>query len=449
MAQTGKIALFGYFGIKNLGDETVVGVILGEIRRRLPAASVFAVTLNPGGTTARHGIPAFPLRRLPGAEVSGIARALGHLAQRFDGVPLARRVVGGVRLMLLVLPEEARFLLTARRILRGTSLFVVAGSGLLRDDETSAWHHPYSTLKWSVLARLAGARVIILSVGAGPLDSVAGRLFVRCTAGLAAYCSLRSRDSLSLLRRIGAGTRARFVPDQAFMLIPAPPHRPAPVRERGFVVGINPVAYCVRHRWIVDTPGKYEHYIRRMTAFAGRLLREGHTLVFLYTQIDGDEIAGEDIRRALASGGVAGRPGQIIDEPGRSYDDLMETLSGVDLLVASRFHATVFAYLLGIPVLALSVDTRIDELMADMELPPYALPIDRPEADELMDRFHALVRERTEISRRIGEKTDSFRGQVRAQFDTVFGPRMHVSGRGGTVRTPAAHCEQQTEEEQR
>lgn len=113
---------------------------------------------------------------------------------------------------------------------------------------------------------------------------------------------------------------------------------------------------------------------------------------------------------------------QIVDEPARSIDEVMASLAAMDVLVASRFHATVFAYLLGVPVLALSVDTRIDELMRDMHLPPFAVGIDDFDPEALLALFRSFLADREKIRARIQQEIDAFRPALRGQFDRVFVP---------------------------
>ena len=85
--------------------------------------------------------------------------------------PLLERV----RLALPGLREEAREYVRAWRTLEDEDLLIVPGTGLLTDAWALSRWGPYGLLRWSLVARLRGCRVILLSVGAGlvPADSVA------------------------------------------------------------------------------------------------------------------------------------------------------------------------------------------------------------------------------------------------------------------------------------
>ena len=63
-ASVRKVAVFAHIGRGNLGDEATMAAIIQNVRLRHPCAEIRAFTLNPADTHARHGVPAFPIRRL-------------------------------------------------------------------------------------------------------------------------------------------------------------------------------------------------------------------------------------------------------------------------------------------------------------------------------------------------------------------------------------------------
>ena len=88
----------------------------------------------------------------------------------------------------------------AFRMLKGSTMLIVPGTGLLTDAYGLLGWGPYNIMKWSVAARLRGCKVLFVSVGAGPLYSRAGRLFVKSALALADYRSFRDRSSVQLPR---------------------------------------------------------------------------------------------------------------------------------------------------------------------------------------------------------------------------------------------------------
>ncbi|HYV96999.1 MAG TPA: hypothetical protein VE967_06070, partial [Gemmatimonadaceae bacterium] len=56
-----SIVLISPCGWGNLGDAAILESVLNAVRARWPQANVSALTLNPGDTMGRHGVPAYPL----------------------------------------------------------------------------------------------------------------------------------------------------------------------------------------------------------------------------------------------------------------------------------------------------------------------------------------------------------------------------------------------------
>ena len=57
-----RIGIVGYYAGNNLGDDTVVAILIHKIREYYPDAEIVGFSLNPVDTARRHGIKAFPIR---------------------------------------------------------------------------------------------------------------------------------------------------------------------------------------------------------------------------------------------------------------------------------------------------------------------------------------------------------------------------------------------------
>ncbi len=60
------IAIFGHYGNKNLGDESITQAMAHQLRKRIPDAKLVGMSINPFDTAYRHNIESFPIRRLNG-----------------------------------------------------------------------------------------------------------------------------------------------------------------------------------------------------------------------------------------------------------------------------------------------------------------------------------------------------------------------------------------------
>src|SRR5690606_23594275 len=71
----------------------------------------------------------------------------------------------------------------------------------LDDVWGGAGAHPYALFKWTLLARVCGAKVYFASVGAGPIYSKKSERLLRAALRMASYRSFRDEDSRELVKR--------------------------------------------------------------------------------------------------------------------------------------------------------------------------------------------------------------------------------------------------------
>ncbi len=103
---------------------------------------------------------------------------------------------------------------------------------MLDDQHVRPTQLPLEVLRWSLAARLAGAELVFLSVGAGPIDQVWSRRFLKTAVALAHEVSYRDSRSKDFMASIGRDVGSdRVLPDLA--LSRAARRRPAPRRPRG------------------------------------------------------------------------------------------------------------------------------------------------------------------------------------------------------------------------
>ncbi|MGE5314899.1 MAG: polysaccharide pyruvyl transferase family protein [Acidobacteriota bacterium] len=391
------IALFGYYGAGNLGDEAVVSLLAREIRRRMPEAKLLGISLNPDETMKRHGIEAIPIRRT-GSSKSGRSR---------------------FRKALEAAPAEIAFLWKSYRALRSITLLVVAGSGGIYDKEHGPWTYPFTHFRWAALCALTGTRMMYLSVGAGPFVTELGKWFFRFSLSRASYRSFRDEASLAWMKKIGMRKASRLCPDMAFALLPSASglHAGA-AKSRLRRVGINPLP---RHEWSTRFDARtmsYEAYIRIMAEFCLFLCRKKIEVVFFHSQL-GDERLDDDIRAIMAAHSAGGAMPTTLSAA--SPDELMEHIASLDLVVASRFHAVLFSLLKGKPVVALSYHPKIDDLMERAGQGRHVMEIRTITPEALECAFERLEAERASCAWRLD--TGIFKRyytEVVEQFDDVF-----------------------------
>jgi polysaccharide pyruvyl transferase CsaB len=165
-----RVAIFGYYGFGNLGDEAVLGAMLQHLHEALPSAETWVVSADPGWTEKIHGVRA---------------------VRRTD-------------------------LAAVRRLFRSADL-VCSGGGSLFQDVTS-WRSP---LFYGLLHELARTKpLVVYAQGVGPLRRRASRAVTRRAMEQAARITVRDPDSAALLRQLGVRKPAEVVCDPALAFRP-------------------------------------------------------------------------------------------------------------------------------------------------------------------------------------------------------------------------------------
>lgn len=438
MSRQGRVeavAVLSNYGNRNLGDEATLAAILHQIRERCEGARLLAISFDPQDTEARHGVIALPARRLIRRMAEGGPDRARHAIgepnrrgadgwQRLKAELRAARVIAPLWRGLRGLCKGARdlaaeglFITKTVKALRTIDCVVVGGGGQLSDDFGGTWAFPFLVLKWTLMARLAGARVLFLSVGAGPLDSSLARFFVRTALRLGEYRSFRDEGSRALIATLGvAGT---VHADPAWILPVekvGPGSRPA---DAPLVVGVNPFPYEDARYWPGGKRPRYEAYLDTLAGFTEWLLARGYSVLLFPTQLRSDPRVIADLKARLSTRSRV-LPGQLLERTVETVDDLVATISALDLVVSGRFHGILLSFLLRKPVVGLSYQSKIDELMRRAGQGAYVLPTAGLHTESLVNRFEELESERAGIEARLDAEARRCRLTLESQFNMLF-----------------------------
>lgn len=411
-----RVAILGHVGNGNLGDEAIITSTLANLRAALPEAEIIAITAKPADTTARHGIPAFPVYGYAPPAVAGAAaqapaggaralvkRTLARVPPLFTAL---RAVRDGMAWLAHLAGEPGRLWL-AWRHLDGVRLLLVAGSGQVNDYYGGVWGYPYRLLKWSLLTRLRGGRVAYVSVGAGPITARLSRWMLRAALALADYRSYRDEPSLALAEELGVRHGNRLAPDLAFGLEPAAPAAPAgfaPPATRPTVV-ISPLPFQMGGYWHESDAQGYASYVAELATFATWLTGNGFAVRFVPTQFAVDPAVIDDIVAAMRARQGA-EPEHISVTQPRTVDDLLAALSGVAAVVATRYHGVLLSLALGNPTIGIAYHPKTVALLAAFGQERFALPIDRLDAATLVRTFDELRQAKSERAAFVRRRED-------------------------------------------
>ncbi len=433
------VGVFGHYGDRNLGDEAIIEALVARIRREWPQARVVAFSMDPEDSARRYGLTAFPIRQESGRQRFGevlddqwaagatdraAAEAISLLDRIAEFIPKGRirSTAGKLARGALFAVREIRFLWHSYSRLRGLDALIIAGSNQFLDNFGGPWGFPYTLLKWSLLARLAGCRLLYVSVGAGPLDARLSQRMVRFAVRLSHYLSFRDAASQRLVGAAPRGAASHVFPDLAHSLV-LPAADPSTHGDRSAhgkpAVGINPMPLYDSFYWYTADTGRYAGFVRTLAALAEHLVDNGYPVFFFPTQLKDLNVADEVVRAMRPECATRLVQPEPVKRP-HTVDELMRAIGAADIVVATRFHGTLLSLHARRPVLAICYYRKTRDLMREMGQERYAIDFDDLSVAGLIDRFHQLEQHRIEAAGQITKADDGYVTALETQYRAIF-----------------------------
>lgn len=401
-----SVAFFGHFNSTNLGNESTLQTILYHFRRFAPDADITCISTGPvEATVATHNIRAIPIAEIlvkSWVPQSSITKAL--------------------RKVFIGLPSEPYRWLMAFKSLRGTDVLIVPGTGLLTDAYGLLGWGPYNLLKWSLLAKLCRCRLLLVSIGAGPVYGPLGRWFVKSVLSLADFRSYRDDSSRKCLEDIGFSTACDHVyPDLVFSLPQAVIPPPKATNGRRPIIGLGLMGYAGKYSVSQPSDDIYVAYLASLAKVVRWLLAENYDVRLLIGDI-GDKLVTQEFRDLLRQQAWLRDCDEerIIDEPVSSVAELLSQIAATDMVIATRFHNVLLSLLCNKPVIAISFHHKCDSLMNAVGLSAYCEDINDLKADRLIEKFRNLETNASALKPLISEKVTEFRKDLDDQYKLIF-----------------------------
>ncbi|MHA6481328.1 polysaccharide pyruvyl transferase CsaB [Paenibacillus sp. strain BS8-2] len=348
-SQTVRIAISGFYGFSNSGDEAVLRSILLALEEQgaLQGVTVEPVVLSadPAWTTAMYGVES---------------------AHRMRPADILRTIRGCDGL--------------------------ISGGGSLLQDVTGAMTIPYYTGIMK-LAQLLGKPTFAYAQGIGPVNRRWMDPLIRSVMRRSAYVSVRDAESAALLSRIGvAANRIEVVPDPV-MGLPLPAGAAAAVIAAaseaapqlasasasgpasslqagasaaaaaqapgaGRAAAEPPIVGVSLRSWREDGADM----ARAAEALVALSKRQPVRLRFLPFHTPSDRVTSEEVMERLR-GRLGDGSSAELAEPGDDPQQMLLAVSECDLLFGMRLHALIYAANRMVPMLGLSYDPKIDQFL--------------------------------------------------------------------------------------
>lgn len=327
-----NIAMSGYYGFGNCGDEAILQAIHGNIDGLDADVGVTVLSGDPDDTEARYGYSA---------------------VNRFN-------------------------LLAVWRVLRGCDILVSGGGSLLQDYTSTR-----SLLYYLFIIRLSkalGKKVMVYANGIGPVRRGRNRRLVRRILSRADVISLRDAASAEELRAMGvARDDVHVTADPVFTLTPAPEKEALQILSENDIDTEKPFAVVSIRKW-PDASG----FCESLAALCDRIHGElGRQVVFLAMQAPGDAEISRTVQALMTA------PSHLI-RTGYSAQQLMGVIALSDFVLAMRLHTLIFSAQAATPLCGIVYDPKVTAYLEALQMPAAGVVSDF-RADAAFDVVRALL----------------------------------------------------------
>ncbi|MBC2886426.1 polysaccharide pyruvyl transferase family protein [Ochrobactrum sp. CM-21-5] len=374
-----RIGLFGQFGSGNTGNDGSLEAMLKVLNRICPEAHIVCICSGPQ-----------------------IIQETLHIDARSIGRPsLSNPILRTIDQAFMRMPRRLGDFIRAVSIAYGLDLMIIPGTGILDDFNEDPFGWPFAILRWCVAARMGGAQLVFVSIGAGPIVHPLSQIFMKKAARLASFRSFRDKVSHDFMHSMNVDVSADPVSaDIAFSLPAVREEEGQNGRER---IGLGVMVYKGWKKQDQNASAIYETYLDRMTEIMDKLLQSGRQ-VRLLSGDKSDQQALDDLLARIRPG----RGDEVIVEPVTSLHDLMKQIAKTDIVVASRYHNIVCALRMGRPAISLGYARKNDVLLQDTGLGLFCHHVETFEPARVLDQVDELFVHRERFVQKIKIGVDDY-----------------------------------------
>ena len=304
-----NLVVSGYYGSKNAGDEAMLAAMTEVLSDLDPKLHITVISADPEDTKARHGVDA-----VGWIDISAILQLLGHADLLISG--------GGSLLQNI----------TSRR-----SLYYYLGIIFL----ALAVHTP----------------VMLYAQGIGPIEGGFACWLTKKILNRVKLITVRDHGSLEELARLGVQKpRIEQAADAVLAIHPVAKEAGRMILTKEGAEGAKPVVGISVRDWCGWT-----HYKDVLAEVVDEIVRRYDArVVFLPMQYPEDVRSAESIAERIdedARKSVTVLPGEY------RTSELLSLVGNMDLMIGVRLHALIFAGVMGVPMIGISYDPKIDRFL--------------------------------------------------------------------------------------
>lgn len=333
-----KILISGYYGFNNIGDESILRTVIDNLREKLPDVDITVLSQDPERTAEKYAVKSVRRMSLP-----DIFRAV----RRCD--------------------------------------LLLSGGGSLLQDATSGRSILYYLFILR-LAQLLGKQTFIYSQGIGPISTPRNRRLTASILRRADGIVVRDAKSRDLLLEIG-------VPEKLVHVTADPVIR---VKKPDSALGLQILERegCPKERltvgWAVKARKPNREFLQEVYRCILWLREEyGADSVLIPFFYDEDVGVCEAVAQRL-EGKVGCLRQKYLSE------ETLSIIGCMDVLVGVRLHSLIYAAVMGVPMIGVSYDPKVDSFLASIERPTH-FTVENFTLEGFQSAFAETMRDREKI----------------------------------------------------
>ena len=346
-----NVVISGYYGSRNAGDEAMLAAMVEVLSDFNPKVNITVISADPENTRQRHGVKAVGWLDLPGIFA----------------------------------------------VLRRADLLISGGGSLLQNVTSRRSLYYYLLIIW--LAQLAGTPVMLYAQGIGPINGRFARWAMGYIGNRVKMITVRDRGSLGELEALGITrppVRPTADPVHAIHQVDREAGRNI-LRQQGAAVGQRPLVCISVREWC-----GMRRYKEVAAQAADCIVEElGAQVVFLPMQYP------EDVKTAEQVAAMAKNDMVILPEE-YNTNELLSIVGNMDLLISIRLHALIFAGVMGVPMIGLSYDPKVDRFLESVG-EQSAGSLEDISLEALMEKIRLKWQNREDFSRQNEQLFDNLR----------------------------------------
>lgn len=357
-----KIVISGYYGFNNIGDESILKAVIDNLRDRLTGIDITVLSQNPASTAEKYNVHSVDRKSL-------------------------KAIISAVR---------------------SCDLLISGGGSLLQDVSSKKSIIYYLAIMW--IAKLLGKKVFIYSQGIGPIITKFNRVLTAMTLKTADGIVVRDEASKELLIEIGI--------DEANIHVTADPV--LRIKKADLAMGLeilsgegfNKDESRITVGWAIRERKMESNFVDELCDSMNALYEQYHAQIVLIPFHYSEDMA---VILKLKE-----RLGDKVTCIQHKYltDEMLSIIGNMDVLVGVRLHSIIHAAIMGVPMIAISYDPKINSFMHSINMKAMCSVYDF-KSEFFMEEFEKTLANAESIRFKVQEKISALIAKLNLNEDLI------------------------------